>query len=391
MVFKVMTGDYAAALSAKVTRAQVIAAYPITPQTLIVEHISEFVDNGELDAEYIRAESEHSAMSMCMGSQVTGARSYTATSSQGLAYMHELLFIAAPLRLPIYMAVVNRTLAAPIAIWNEFNDTMPERDSGWIQSYAENNQEVLDMAIEGYKIAENDNVLLPMMTGLDAFILSHTVEPVDVPDQNIVDKFLPKFKAKFGKIDPDDPMMVGSFTPPEYIMEFRKQTDTAMENSKKVIRDVTKEFAKTFGRDYHGLVEEYRMDDAEVALVTVGSVTSTSREVIDDYRKEGKKVGLLKLRYFRPFPVEEVRKVAEKVKAFGVIDKSVSFVSGGNIYQDMRAALYGYNVPIVDFMAGLGGRDIPTTDIKKMLDITMKAAKDPKSVKPINWIATRGC
>ncbi|MCK5548839.1 MAG: pyruvate ferredoxin oxidoreductase, partial [Thermoplasmata archaeon] len=291
MAVRVVTGDYAAAYGALLARAEVVAAYPITPQTFIVEHVSEFVSDGKLDAEFIPVESEHSAMSACVAAQATGVRTYTATASQGLALMHEVLPVAANLHLPIVMPVVNRTVASPIGIWCEHNDTMQQRDTGWIQAYCEDNQEVLDMIIQGYKIAEDKRVLLPLMVGLDAFILSHTSEPVDFPDQKKVDEFLPKYKPEHAYLLPEDPMTVGSFSPPEYIQEVRTQTNECMNNARNVIKEVTKEYAKVFGRDYHGLIEEYRTDDADAVLVTIGTVTATAREVVDKLRDEGSKVG----------------------------------------------------------------------------------------------------
>jgi len=366
----------------------VVAAYPITPQTLIVEEFSNFVNDGITDAEFIMVESEHSAMSACIAAQAAGARTYTATASQGLALMHEMLFIASALRLPIVMPVVNRTVAAPIGIWCEHNDSMPQRDTGWIQMSCEDNQEVLDMIIMAYKIGEHKDVLLPVMPCLDAFILSHTVEPVDAPSSDEVAEFIGKYKPH-AVLDPDNPMAIGTFTPPEYIQELRYQTHVAMEKAKNVIKEVTKEFASKFGRDYHGLIEEYRCDDAEVVLITVGTVTGTAREVVDDLRQKGKKVGLIKLRFYRPFPAEEIRKIAENVDAIGVYDRAISYGSGGPLFIETRHALYGLDVPVLNFLAGLGGRDVVTGDVEKMYEILLKA-KEKKPEKEIYWIGTRG-
>ena len=391
MAVRVVTGDYAAAYGALLARAEVVAAYPITPQTFIVEHVSEFVSDGKLDAEFIPVESEHSAMSACVAAQATGVRTYTATASQGLALMHEVLPVAANLHLPIVMPVVNRTVASPIGIWCEHNDTMQQRDTGWIQAYCEDNQEVLDMIIQGYKIAEDKRVLLPLMVGLDAFILSHTSEPVDFPDQKKVDEFLPKYKPEHAYLLPEDPMTVGSFSPPEYIQEVRTQTNECMNNARNVIKEVTKEYAKVFGRDYHGLIEEYRTDDADAVLVTIGTVTATAREVVDKLRDEGSKVGLVKLRFFRPFPIEEIRAVAKKTKAFGVYDRSVSFGSGGPGYIEVKYSLYGHSdIPVINFLAGLGGRDVTVNEIRIMFNRLLEAAKTKKVEKDIQWIGTRG-
>lgn len=384
----VATGDYTAAYGALLCDVDVVAAYPITPQTIIVEEFSNFVNNGITDAEFIMVESEHSAMSACIAAQAAGARTFTATSSQGLALMHEMLFVASALRLPIVMPVVNRTLAAPIGIWCEHNDSMPERDAGWIQMSCEDNQEVLDMIIMAYKIGERKDVLLPVMPCLDAFILSHTVEPVDAPSSDEVAEFIGKYEP-VAILDPDNPMAIGTFSPPEYIQELRYQTHVAMENAKKAIREVTKDFARKFGRDYHGLIEEYRCDDADVVLATVGTVTGTAREVVDELREEGKKVGLIKLRFYRPFPSEEIRKVAENVSAIGVYDRAISYGVGGPLFIETRNALYGMDLPVLNFLAGLGGRDVVKEDIKKMYEILFKA-KERKPEKEIYWIGTRG-
>jgi len=385
----VVTGDHAAAYGALLCDVDVVAAYPITPQTYIVEDFSTFVNDGITDAEFIKVESEHSAMSATIAAEAAGARTFTATSSQGLALMHEMLFVAAALRMPIVMPVVNRTLAAPIGIWCEYNDTMPERDTGWMQVYCENNQEVLDMIIQSYKIAEHKDVLLPIMPTLDAFILSHTVEPVDAPSSDEVMEFLPPYEPE-AILDTEKPMTIGSFAPPEYIQEVRYQNEQAMQNAKRVIKEVNDEFAAKFGRDYYGLVEEYRCDDADAVVITLGTVTGTAREVVDEMRNEGKKVGLVKLRFFRPFPIEELRKIASHVNAIGVYDRSISFGSGGPTFIEVRNALYGYDLPVINFLAGLGGRDVVKADVRKMFEKTLKAAEEGRVEKEIVWIGTRG-
>ncbi|HID71897.1 MAG TPA: pyruvate ferredoxin oxidoreductase [Thermoplasmata archaeon] len=387
---RVCTGNFAAAYGALLSRVQFAAAYPITPQTFIVEHLSEFVNDGLIDMEFVRMESEHSAMSACVSAAATGVRTFTATSSQGLALMHEILFIAGSMHLPIVMPVVNRTVAGPIGIWCEYNDTMPQRDTGWLQCYVEDNQEVLDMVIQAYKIAENENVLLPIMINMDAFILSHTVEPVDFPKQELVDDFLPNYKPKHAYFDVNDPLAIGTFSPPEYIQEVRNQTEESMRNAIKVIEEVNRDFAQVFGRDYHGLFEEYRTEDADVILITLGTVTSSAREIVDQYREKGKKVGLIKLRFFRPFPIEQLKKATRGAKAIGVYDRSVSFGSGGPTYIETRSALYGSQIPIVNFLAGLGGRDVMFEDIRYMYDTLLKYAETGKAEKEIHWIGSRG-
>ncbi|MCK4757973.1 MAG: pyruvate ferredoxin oxidoreductase, partial [Thermoplasmata archaeon] len=371
-------------------RVDVIAAYPITPQTFIVEHLSEFVNDGLLDASFMRVESEHSAMSACVSASATGVRTYTATASQGLALMHEVLFIAGSAHLPVVMPVVNRTVAGPIGIWAEHNDTMPQRDCGWLQVYVEDNQEVLDMTIQAFKIAEDKRVLLPIMVCLDAFILSHTVEPVDFPDQDKVDDFLPTYRPEHAVLDPKDPMVIGSFSPPEYIQEVRYQTDEMMRNALEVVGEVNDEWAKIFGRDYGGLIEEYKTDGADAILITLGTVTSTARDIVDEYRAQGKKVGLVKLRFFRPYPTEAIRKVAEKCKAIGVYDRAVSFSAGGPSWIEARSALYGHTIPIINVLAGIGGRDVTAPDIRLMFDKILEAAEKGKAENEIVWIGTRG-
>jgi len=385
----VVTGNYSAAYGALICDVDVVAAYPITPQTFIVEDFSQFVADGLTDTEFVKVESEHSAMSACIAAQATGARTFTATASQGLALMHEMLFVAAALHMPIIMPVVNRTLASPIGIWCEYNDTMSERDTGWLQAYCENNQEVLDMVIQSYKIGEHKDVMLPVMPSMDAFILSHTVEPVHAPSTDEVADFLPRYHPQ-AVLDTRHPMTIGSFAPPEYIQEIRYQSETTMQNAKKVIQQVNDEFAKAFGRDYHGLVEKYRTDDADAILITMGTVTGTAREVVDDMRQEGKKVGLVKLRFFRPFPIEELRCIAENVDAIGVYDRAISFGSGGPAYIETRHALYGFDIPLVNFLAGLGGRDVVKDDVRIMFEKTLKAAKEGKAEKEVVWIGTRG-
>lgn len=385
---KVITGDHAVAIGAKLCRVDVVPAFPITPQTLIIEHIADFVNDGELDTKFLTMESEHSVMSAAAAASAAGARVFTATSSQGLAFMHEMLYATAPLRLPVVMANASRTLGGPPGIWCEYNDSMGARDSGWLQLYVEDNQEALDMIIQSFRIAEDKRVLLPVMPCLDGFVLTHTVEPVDIPTQEEVDSFLAPFKPDI-ILDPSRPAMIGTFMPAEYIMELRRQTVGAFECAKDVIKDVNDEFAKKFGRDYGGLVDTYMMDDAKIALITMGTVTSTSREVVDDLRKKGEKAGLIKLRFFRPFPCEILRKLVTNLDALGVFDRSISFHGGGPVYNEVRSALFGMTIPVINHLAGLGGRDVTKEQIFKMFDLTSQAAKGEK-VQEVNWHNTRG-
>lgn len=385
---RVITGDHAVAIGAKLCRVEVVPAFPITPQTLIIEHIADFINDGELDAKFLTMESEHSVMSAAAAASAAGARVFTATSSQGLAFMHEMLYATAPFRLPVVMPDASRTLAGPPGIWCEYNDSMGARDSGWLQLYVEDNQEALDMVIQSFRIAEDKRVLLPVMPCLDGFVLTHTVEPVDVPEQEKVDSFLPSYKPDI-ILDPDRPAMIGTFMPAEYIMELRRQTAGAVESSKEVIREINSKFAKEFGRDYGGLIDTYRMDDADIALITMGTVTSTSREVVDDLRQKGEKAGLIKLRFFRPFPSEELKKAVAQVSALGVFDRSISYHGGGQVYNEVRSALFGMTIPVINHLAGLGGRDVTEEQVMKMFELTRKAAKGEK-VKEINWHGTRG-
>jgi pyruvate/2-oxoacid:ferredoxin oxidoreductase alpha subunit len=387
---KVVTGNYAAAYGAMRARVRCVAAYPITPQTFIVEHLSEFVNNGELDCEYVEVESEHSAMSAVVSASATGIRTFTATSSQGLALMHEILPIASGMRLPVVMAVVNRAIAAPINIWVEHNDIMPERDSGWIQVFCDNNQEVHDMVLQAFKIAEDKRVQLPMAVNLDAFILSHTVEPVDLMEQADADKFVPKYVPPGPYLDPENPCAIGVFTPPEYMMEQRWQQDKAMRDAPKVIEEVNAQFAKMFGRNHGGMIDPYMVDDADVVLVTIGTVSSTAHEIVDDMRKEGKKVGLVKLRFFRPYPTAQMRKIVEKAKAVGVFDRAFSYGVAGPSFIELRNAAYGLQVPTINFVGGLGGRDVSGADVRFMYERLLETAKTGKVKREISWIGTRG-
>ncbi len=353
----------------KLARAEVIAAYPITPQTHIVEHLSELVANGELDAEYITVESEHSAISASLGAVATGARTFTSTSSQGLALMHEILFIAPALRLPVVMVVANRALSAPISIWNDHSDIMAQRDIGWIQMWAENGQEAVDLVIQAFRIAEDRNVMFPTIVNIDGFTLSHVIEPVILPDQEEVDAFLPPFRPKY-KLDPRKPLTMGPVGVPEIYFEAKRAQDEAFRNARRVINRVWKDWANRFGREYH-VVETYRMEDAEVALMIQGSMAETAMTAIDKMREAGKKVGLVRLRLWRPFPVQEFRKAVAGIPVLAVIDRALTIGGvGGPLGTEVRAALYAAarRPRVVNFIAGLGGRDITVEDFEEMAD-----------------------
>ena len=375
---KVITGNYAASYGAKLARAQVIAAYPITPQTSVIEKLAALCADGELDARFIKVESEHSAMAACIGASATGARAFTATSGQGLLLMHEVVHWAAGARLPIVMAVINRAVAPGWNIWTDQNDTLSQRDTGWMQFYCEGNQEVLDTIIQAYKVAEQ--VLLPAMVILDAFVLSHTSEIVDIPDQKLVDEYLPPYEPPY-RLNVNDPHAFGGLAAPGEYMEFRYKMQRAMEEAKKVAREADEEFGRLFGRRY-GLVEGYRLDGAKIVLVTSGTVASTSRDVIDDFRERGLKVGMLKIRLFRPFPAEEVRESLRKARKVAVIDRNISFGHGGIFAQEIKSVLYnaGLRTPLFGFIAGLGGRDVTPQLIGQVLDYTLEHDEPPADI-----------
>ncbi len=368
-----MTGNESVAVGVKLAKVGFISAYPITPQTTIVEKLAEMTANREIGARYVEVESEHSAMAAVFASELAGVRSYTATSSHGLLYMHEMLHWTAGQRLPVVMSVVNRAVGPPWNIWSEQTDTMNQKDTGWMQVYCESNQEALDTIIMGYRIAESEDVMLPLMSMEDAFILSHTSEPVSIPEQEQVDSFLPSLNLEF-RIDMKNPMGYGSYSPPDGpFMELKEDMMDSMKNSRSVIERVTGEFAEEFGRDYSGLIEEFLMGDAEYALIASGTLASTGKYVVKRLREKGMKVGLIRLRFFRPFPDEEIADAVKDLRAVGVLDRSVSFGAAGSTASEVRAALYGRSdIPVVGFIAGLGGRDVRVEDFEQMFSIIGK-------------------
>lgn len=367
---KVLTGNHAISYGATSARVQVISAYPITPQTTIVELLSEIVAEGKLNAIFVNVESEHSAMSACIGAAAAGARAFTATSAQGLALMHEMLHWAAGARLPIVMANVNRAMAPPWSIWTEQNDSLSQRDTGWLQFYVESNQEAYDYVILAYKVAEK--VLLPAMLVLDAFVLSHTSEPVEIYDQEKVDEFLPQYKPMH-VIEPGNPVSYGALSKPDTYMEFRYKMQRAMEKAIEVIEEESKNFNEMFNKNY-GIIEPYMMDDADYVLVSSGAMTSTVRAAVWEMRKEGKKVGLLKMKTFRPFPFAKVKEYLSGRKKVAVLDRNISFGHHGIFYQEIKSAMYAVEpkVPIFGYILGLGGRDITKQDIKEIYSDLLK-------------------
>jgi len=374
---KVIVGNHAVSWGVKLARAEVVAAYPITPQTQIVEELAEMCGSPDparrLDARFIKVESEHSAMAASIGASATGARAFTASSSQGLALMHELLHWAAGARLPIVMADVNRALGPGWNIWADQTDSLSQRDTGWVQLYCETNQEVLDTTIQAFKLAEA--VDLPVMVVLDAFYLSHTSEPVDIPGQEEVDAFLPKRRARV-KLDVDDPHAFGSLTRPDAYMEMRHAQHEAMGEVPRALEEIEEEWEARFGRR-HGAVETYRVEDAEIALVTSGTITSTARDVVDACRARGEKVGLVKIKMLRPFPTALVRRALGHVKRAAVVDRNLSPGRGGIFAQELRAALYdvpaGRRPEVYGTIAGLGGRDVTPDTLEEVLGATRGA------------------
>ncbi|MBS7649052.1 pyruvate ferredoxin oxidoreductase, partial [Candidatus Bathyarchaeota archaeon] len=359
-----LTGNEAIAYAVKQCDVDVVAAYPITPQTIMVEAISEYVHNGEINAEFICVESEHSAMSACVGASLTGARVFTATASQGLALMHEMLYIASGLRCPIVMGVANRALSAPLNIHCDHSDMMGSRDCGWIQIYAENAQEAYDWIIQAFKIAENHRVLLPVSVNIDGFILSHSMEGVEVLEDDDVSKFLPPRKPVI-TIDPTKPITVGALCLPDYYFEVKFQQLQALKETYDVIREVNREYEYLTGRRY-GFIETYGMDDAEAAIVCLGSTAGTAKAVAKTLRGEGKKVGVIKPWVYRPFPEEDIIKAIDNVKALAVLDRACSFGAPFNaLCSDIIATLYRYgkDVSVCNCLYGLGGRDITPNDL----------------------------
>jgi pyruvate ferredoxin oxidoreductase alpha subunit len=380
----VMEGNHAVSYGAKAAEVDVIAAYPITPQTQIVELLSEMCASGELNAKFIKVESEHSAMAAAVGASAAGARAFTATSSQGLLLMHEMLHWAVGARLPIVMANVNRSVGPPWNVWTDQNDTLSQRDVGWLQVYCESNQEVFDTVLHSFWVSEK--LSLPTMLILDAFYLSHTSEIVDVMEAEEARKFLPPFEAK-QFLNPADPLSFGNLTAPDAYYELRYEIDQDLRRGIDLMKQADKEFEKLYGRSY-GIIEEYRTDGAEILLFTSGTITGTSRVVIDEWRDRGKKVGLVKMRLFRPFPLEDVRRICRSAKKIAVIDRNIGFSIGGIWAQEIRAALYGsgYYRPVFGYIAGIGGRDVTPDTVNEILEHVEHLEKPDQDVY---WIGVK--
>ncbi|WP_460041765.1 pyruvate ferredoxin oxidoreductase [Thermococcus atlanticus] len=383
---KVISGNYAAAYAARDARVEVVAAYPITPQTSIIEKISEFLANGEVEnLQYVPVESEHSAMAACIGASAAGARTFTATSAQGLALMHEMLHWASGARLPVVMVDVNRAMAPPWSVWDDQTDSLAQRDTGWMQFYAENNQEVYDGVLMAFKVAETVN--LPAMIIESAFILSHTYDVVEMIPQELVDEFLPPRKPLYTLTDFDNPIAVGALGTPNDYYEFRYKIQKAMEDAKKVIHEVGREFEERFGRDYSRMIELYRTEDADFVFMGLGSLMGTVKQAVDVLRSEGYRVGAAKVRWFRPFPKEELYELAKHVEGIAVLDRNYSFGQEGILFNEAKGVLYNTDAhPVMkNYIVGLGGRDFTVSDVRKIAEDMKAIIEAGKLDREVEW------
>jgi len=365
----------AIAVACKLANVDVVSAYPITPQTHIVEDLAELVANGELDAAFIPVESEHSALSACLGASAVGARTFTSTASQGLELMHEVVYVASSMQLPMVMVVANRALSAPISIWGDHSDAMSVRDTGWIQIFVENGQQAVDNVFCAFRIGEDRRVLLPVMVHVDGFHLTHVIEPISFPEQKEVDQFLPPNQYPL-PLDPDKPVAMGDFGPPYVYTEAKKAQEVNLDASKKVILEVWKDFGDRFGR-YYSPVESYHAEGAKVLLMTMGSFSETAMDTIDKMRAEGSDVGLLRLRLWRPFPFEEIRQAVRDAEVLIVLDRALSFGYEGPVCSEIRSTLYNQKKRpmVVGFVGGLGGRDISAVGFEQMINRGMEIAR----------------
>lgn len=381
------TGNEAVAEAMRQINPDVCAAYPITPATEIMQIFSTFVADGLVKTNLITTESEHSAISACVGSAASGARTMTATSSQGLALMHEILYIAAALRLPIVLADVNRALSGPINIHCDHSDTMAERDSGWIQIFSENSQEAYDNIIQAVRIAEHNDILLPAIVTIDGFIISHGMERLEMYPDEAIQKFIGQYHSGYNLLNVEKPITVGSLVLTDYYFEHKKAQHEAMKNAGRIIKEVGKEFGNVFGKEYD-LIEKYKTDDAEYMLVCLGSTAGTAKVAVEELRHEGIKAGLVKIRVFRPFPAEDIVNVLKKAKSVAILDRSESLSSqAGPVATEIKAALYdaGVNIPIKPYIYGLGGREIYVDQIKNVY----KAIKDIKKTEPVSYLGVK--
>lgn len=387
-----LSGNEAAAIAMKQINPDVVAAFPITPSTEIPQYFSTFVSNGTVDTEFVAVESEHSAMSACIGAEAAGARAMTATSSNGLSFMWEMLYIASASRLPIVLSLVNRAVSGPLNIHNDHSDAMGVRDAGWIMLFSENNQEAYDNLIMAHQIAENKKVMLPLMICQDGFITSHSIENIELIEDEKVKEFVGAYKPEHYLLNKEEPIAVGPMDLQAYLFEHKYQQSEAMKNAKQVILDVAEKFEKMTGRKY-GFFEEYKLEDAEIAIVCMNSTAGTTKAVVDSLRAQGIKAGLLKIRVFRPFPAEEVAKVLSNLKAVAILDKSDSVnAAGGPLFEDITSAMYAFSdehVPMVNYVYGIGGRDTTTKDIESVYKDLQDIVSEKEVKNPYRFLGLR--
>ncbi len=386
-----LSGNEAAATAMKQINPDVVAAFPITPSTEIPQYFSTFVANGAVDTEFVAVESEHSAMSACIGAEAAGARAMTATSANGLSLMWEMIYIASSLRLPIVLSLVNRAVSGPLNIHNDHSDAMGVRDAGWIMLFSENNQEAYDNTLMAHRIAENEKVMLPLMVCQDGFITSHSIENIELVEDEKVKEFVGEYHPKHYLLNQDEPIAVGPLDVQSYLFEHKAQQAEAMKNAKQVILDVAKDFEKMTGRKY-GLFEEYKMEDSEVAIVCMNSTAGTAKAVVNKLREQGQKVGLLKLRVFRPFPVDEIAEALSHLKAVAILDKADSLnAAGGALFEDVTSAMYVNNkhVPSVNYVYGIGGRDTREDEIEKVYNDLFEIVKTGEVKNPYRYLGLR--
>jgi len=386
-----LSGNEAVATAMKQINPDVVAAFPITPSTEIPQYFSTFVSNGQVDTEFVAVESEHSAMSACIGAQAAGARAMTATSANGLSLMWEMIYIASSLRLPIVLSLVNRAVSGPINIHNDHSDAMGVRDAGWVMLFSENNQEAYDNTIMAHRIAEHKDVQLPLMVCQDGFITSHSIENIELIEDDKVKEFVGKYEPEHYLLNKKEPIAVGPLDLQGYLFEHKFQQAEAMRNAKQVILDVSKDFEKMTGRHY-SLFEEYKLDDAEIAIVCMNSTAGTTKYVVDELREKGIKAGLLKIRVYRPFPSEEVAKALSNVKAVAVLDKSDSLNgAGGALFEDVVSSLYvnKVSIPVLNYVYGIGGRDTKADDIELVYNDLLKIKENGKIENPYRYLGLR--
>ncbi len=387
-----LSGNEAAAIAMKQINPDVVAAFPITPSTEIPQYFSTFVSNGQVDTEFVAVESEHSAMSACIGAQAAGGRAMTATSANGLSLMWEMIYIASSLRLPIVMSLVNRAVSGPLNIHNDHSDAMGVRDSGWIQLFSENNQEAYDNLVMAHRIAEHKDVLLPLMVCQDGFITSHSIENIELIEDEKVKEFVGKYKPEHYLLNDKEPIAIGPLDLQAYLFEHKAQQGKAMVAAKKVILEVAEEFEKMTGRKY-GFFEEYKMEDSELVVVCMNSTAGTAKATVDKLREKGIKAGLLKIRVFRPFPAEEIAKALSKAKAIAVLDKADSLnAAGGALFEDVVSGMFvnKVNIPTINYIYGIGGRDTTVEDIEKVYLDLAEIVKSGETGNPYRYLGLRG-